>query len=280
EAHLEEESAISAVDPEILEEKTVLFLKRELASVLKLPSHKIDVQVPLEKYGIDSILAMNLTNQLEKTFGSLSKTLFFEYQTIGELIHYFVGSYGSKLASIFQEESNALEATSPKNISVIQSTSKIRQKSRRKFGVIQASGIHDTFSGPLEIAIVGLSGRYPESVNLREYWKNLRDGKDCIIEVPEDRWNWREYFSEDRGKGGSHYSKWGGFIEGVDEFDPLFFNISPREAEVTDPQERLFLEHAWMAMEDAGYTRESLRIHQDKDLSGQVGVYVGVMYGE
>ncbi|MCP4273685.1 MAG: SDR family NAD(P)-dependent oxidoreductase, partial [Gammaproteobacteria bacterium] len=280
EAHLEEESAISAVDPEILEEKTVLFLKRELASVLKLPSHKIDIQVPLEKYGIDSILAMNLTNQLEKTFGSLSKTLFFEYQTIGELIHYFVESYGSKLASIFQEESNALEATSPKDISVIQSTSKIRQKSRKRFGVIQASGIHDTFSGPLEIAIVGLSGRYPESVNLREYWKNLRDGKDCIVEVPGNRWNWREYFSEDRGKGGSHYSKWGGFIEGVDEFDPLFFNISPREAKVMDPQERLFLEHSWMAMEDAGYTRESLQKDQCIDQSGQVGVYVGVMYGE
>ena len=85
------------------------------------------------------------------------------------------------------------------------------------------------------IAIIGLSGRYPEAVNIDAYWRNLRDGKDCIIEVPKERWDWREYFSEDRRQSGRHYSKWGGFIAGVDEFDPLFFNISPKEAEYDRP---------------------------------------------
>src|SRR5262249_38432447 len=131
-----------------------------------------------------------------------------------------------------------------------------------------------------DIAIIGLSGRYPEAVNLEAYWNNLREGKDCIVEVPKDRWDWREYFSEDRTKDGRHYSKWGGFIAGVDEFDPLFFNISPKEAKYIDPQERLFLQHAWMAIEDAGYTRASLQAPYERDLAGQVGVYVGVMYTE
>src|SRR5262249_22449349 len=107
-----------------------------------------------------------------------------------------------------------------------------------------------------------------------------RAGKDCIVEVPPDRWDWRKYYSEDRTRSGHHYSKWGGFIAGVDEFDPLFFNISPVDAELIDPQERLFLQHTWMAMEDAGYTRASLRSPDAGDLAGQVGVYVGVMYSE
>ena len=75
-------------------ERTQDYLRKEFSGVLKLPFHKIDPQAPLEKYGIDSILAMQLTNQLEKTFGSLSKTLFFEYRTVRELagyLHRFTG---------------------------------------------------------------------------------------------------------------------------------------------------------------------------------------------
>ncbi|MCP5005590.1 MAG: SDR family NAD(P)-dependent oxidoreductase, partial [Planctomycetes bacterium] len=75
EEQVEEEVFASSVDPKTLEEKTGQYLKKQFSSVLKLPSYKIDVEAPMEKYGIDSILAMDLTNQLEKTFGSLSKTL-------------------------------------------------------------------------------------------------------------------------------------------------------------------------------------------------------------
>src|SRR5262249_1275172 len=81
-------------------------------------------------------------------------------------------------------------------------------------------------------------------------------------------------------RSGHHYSKWGGFIAGVDEFDPLFFNISPKEAAYIDPQERLFLQQAWMAIEDAGYTRASLQVPSEQDLAGQVGVYAGLWFSE
>ncbi|SUX55285.1 Polyketide synthase PksL [Chromobacterium vaccinii] len=130
------------------------------------------------------------------------------------------------------------------------------------------------------IAIVGLSGRYPEAWDLAAYWRNLSEGRDCIIEVPASRWDWREHYSEDRGEAGRHYSKWGGFIEGVDEFDPRFFNISPKEAAGMDPQERLFLQHAWQAIEDAGLNRAALQAATANGRAGQVGVYAGVMYGE
>ncbi|HEX6159480.1 MAG TPA: SDR family NAD(P)-dependent oxidoreductase, partial [Thermoanaerobaculia bacterium] len=263
------------VDAQDLLQKTEEYLRRQCAELLKLPFEAIDPQAALEKYGIDSILAMKLTNHLEKSFGSLSKTLFFEYQTIRALSEYFVQSQAARLAALFpRTELQAVEPrrrpapVKPARRAAAPASDKPRSEKPGR----------DKADEP--IAIVGLSGRYPEAVDLEAYWSNLRDGKDCIIEVPQERWDWREYYSDDRTKGGHHYSKWGGFIAGVDEFDPLFFNISPKEARLIDPQERLFLQHAWMAVEDAGYTRASLQVPYEDDLAGQVGVYVGVMFTE
>ena len=83
-----------------------------------------------------------------------------------------------------------------------------------------------------------------------------------------------------KGKAGKSYSKWGGFIDGVDEFDPLFFNISPREARAASIRRSgCSCSTRAMALEDAGYTRARLQTRADA-LAGQVGVFVGVMYGE
>jgi acyl transferase domain-containing protein/NAD(P)-dependent dehydrogenase (short-subunit alcohol dehydrogenase family)/SAM-dependent methyltransferase/acyl carrier protein len=116
-----------------------------------------------------------------------------------------------------------------------------------------------------DIAIIGISGRYPGAETPGEYWENLKAGRNCISEIPGDRWDWREYTDKS-------YSRWGGFIKDVDKFDPLFFHIPPREAEVMDPQERLFLETAWKVFEDAGYTNKRFEF-----LDHRVGVFVGVM---
>src|SRR5690606_23478835 len=112
---------------------------------------------------------------------------------------------------------------------------------------------------------VGLSGRYPHASDINAFWQNLLNGRDCIDEAPA------RVASTDGRK------RWGGFVSDVDCFDPMFFNISPREAEIMDPHERLFLEQAWHAMEDAGYTRETLKIKADGK-PASMGVYVGVMW--
>ncbi|MBV7337980.1 SDR family NAD(P)-dependent oxidoreductase, partial [Chloroflexi bacterium TSY] len=127
-----------------------------------------------------------------------------------------------------------------------------------------------------DIAIVGLSGRYPMAESLAEFWENLKAGRDCISEIPTERWHHERDFNRGKHKASKSYSKWGGFMADVDKFDPLFFNISPREAEMMDPQERLFLEIAWQTLEDAGYTRETLATQTQ----GQVGVFVGAMWSE
>jgi len=265
---------------ESLQEKTQDYLRRQLSGLLKLPSHKIDSQAVLEHYGIDSILAIKMINELEKRFGSLPKTLFFEYQTLGELSKYFLEHYSMQLGTLFDAGING-EPT--KNPAIASTPAAPRLISSRRFHRAQSvahSIVRDGARETEPIAMIGLSGRYPQAVNIEAYWRNLRDGRDCIVEVPKDRWDWREYFSEDRTKPGHHYSKWGGFIEGVDEFDPLFFNISPKEAETIDPQERLFLQHAWMAIEDAGYTRAGLQSPCEQDIPGQVGVYAGMWFNE
>jgi acyl transferase domain-containing protein/enoyl-CoA hydratase/carnithine racemase/acyl carrier protein len=266
---------VSEIDEKAFEKKVITYFKKQLSKVLKLPIQEIQAEEPFEKYGIDSIIVMQLTAELEKTFGSLSKTLFFEYQTVQEISEYFLTSYRPNLLKILdfnstkqiadKAEASVEKLTSPKKVSPSFHRS-------RKTSTNQSSP-HEV----IDIAIIGLSGKYPQSDNLEEYWRNLRDGKDCIIEVPKERWDWRDYYKEDRS--GRHYSKWGGFIADVDKFDPLFFNIAPREAEFIDPQERLFLEHVWAALEDAGYTRNDLQGKIGEHLRGQVGVYAGVMYG-
>ena len=124
----------------------------------------------------------------------------------------------------------------------------------------------------LPIAIIGLAGRYPASSDVEAFWDNLRAGRDCISEIPEDRWRWADHFDpnpETAAKNGKCYGKWGGFISGINEFDPLFFKISPLEAETMNPKERLVLETVWHALEDAGHTPQSLS-------ADRVGVFFGV----
>ncbi|AIQ47417.1 hypothetical protein R70723_17105 [Paenibacillus sp. FSL R7-0273] len=118
------------------------------------------------------------------------------------------------------------------------------------------------------IAIIGMSGRFPGASNTRELWRNLRDGVCSISEVPAERFDIHSLYDGDRKAFQKTYCKVAGLLDSVDEFDPLFFNISPREAEMMDPQQRIFLEEAWKALEDAGYPDQAM---QDT----RCGVFVG-----
>jgi acyl transferase domain-containing protein/acyl carrier protein len=125
------------------------------------------------------------------------------------------------------------------------------------------------------IAVIGLSGRYPQARTLSAYWDNLKSGRDCITEIPEDRWPVEGFYREGVEAAlseGKSYCKWGGFLEGFAEFDPAFFQIPPREALNMDPQERLFIQSSWEVLEDAGYTRESLATQH----GSRVGVFAGI----
>ncbi len=122
------------------------------------------------------------------------------------------------------------------------------------------------------IAILGIGCRFPGAANDPEsFWKLLVNGVDAITEIPEDRWNIEEHYHPLPGMPGKTYSRWGGFIKGIDQFDPESFGISPREAAHMDPQQRLILEVAWEALEDGGQVIQQLA-------GTNTGVFVGISH--
>ncbi|MGB1249062.1 MAG: SDR family NAD(P)-dependent oxidoreductase [Candidatus Promineifilaceae bacterium] len=124
------------------------------------------------------------------------------------------------------------------------------------------------------IAIVGVGCRFPGGANSpAAFWQLLREGVDTISEIPKDRWDIDDYFDPEKGLVGKMYAREGGFLDDIDQFDPHFFNISPREAATMDPQQRLLLEVAWEALEQAGQLPSQLR-------NSQTGVFIGMMPAE
>jgi len=119
-----------------------------------------------------------------------------------------------------------------------------------------------------DIAIVGMAGRYPKARNLAELWARLERGEDCVDDIPEERLAQRLH---------NDFTKRyrGGFIDDVDKFDAQFFSVHPQAAVIMDPQERIFLETAYEALEDAGYYPDMLG--QD-EAARNIGVFVGAVW--
>ncbi|MDR2023814.1 MAG: SDR family NAD(P)-dependent oxidoreductase [Hungatella sp.] len=202
-----------------------------ISKILHLPVAEIDPEIPMSEYGLDSIASVELAKKISEKLNTQYKAdLIYEYPTVNKLSDYLVRCSGAV---------------------VVQN--------------VTTAGI-----GADDIAVIGMSGRFPGAENIDQFWAMLKSGGDGICEIPKDRWDIREFYDEDPQKTGKTNCRWGGFINGMDKFDPLFFRISPTEAQVIDPQQRLFLEECYKALEDAGYAQ--------KKLDGtKCGVYAGVV---
>ena len=118
-------------------------------------------------------------------------------------------------------------------------------------------------------AIVGYALRVPGAADADEFWEVLREGRDAISEVPQDRWDVDEYYDPDPDAPGKIVSRRAGFIDDVTGFDASFFGLSKRETMMIDPQHRLLLETAWRAVEHSGTAPSALA-------KTQTGVFMGL----
>ncbi|MDB9526157.1 beta-ketoacyl synthase N-terminal-like domain-containing protein [Oscillatoria sp. CS-180] len=119
------------------------------------------------------------------------------------------------------------------------------------------------------IAIVGMGCRMPGAETPEAFWDLLRNGVDAITEVPSDRWDLQTFYDPDPDVPGKMTTRYGGFLEQVDQFEPQFFGIPVREAMNMDPQQRLLLEVSWEALERAGQAPEALQ-------NSLTGVFVAI----
>ncbi|MGJ7907989.1 SDR family NAD(P)-dependent oxidoreductase [Actinopolyspora sp. H202] len=252
----------------------IAYLRNTLAEVIQVAEHRIDPAAPFERFGIDSVLALTITNRLEADFGSLSKTLFFEHRSIDELSDYFLRSHTDTLETVLGLRTDPGPPVASGVRGAEQPPAAAQPQRSEPVGVPEPVDSARSTSSDEAIAVIGLAGRYPGVQDLDEFWENLVSGRDGVTEVPQDRWEHSHYYDAEPNQPGKTPTKWGGFLDGVADFDALFFNVSPREAEIMDPQTRLFLECVWGLLESSGYTRDRIReVHDNR-----VGVYVGAMY--
>lgn len=211
------------------------WLIARIADTLRLKPSDIDVHKPFDSYGMSSTEAVILSGDLEELLGSkLSPTLIYDYPSIAVLSSFLALVPGAKESSSF----NCPSVDSQRSI-----------------------------------AIIGIGCRFPGANDPPSFWRLLRDGQDMITEVPLNRWDARAFFHSDESIPGKAVTRWGGFLEDVDRFDPFFFGISPGEAERMDPQQRLLMELAYESFEDAGYPMKRIR-------GSHTGVFVGISINE
>lgn len=227
-------------------------LTQALAQVLKMNEEQISHNKQLSELGLQSLILMELADSVSKAFEvQVAPTLFFEYSTIAALTDYCVENFGSVLKKKFGSPDMPETAGDTPGASL--------PSARFAAAAPAAQNMQEP------IAIVGLSARLPQSADPESFWRHLADNADLIREIPPERWDWREYYGDQANQ---TRAKWGGFIDDVDAFDYRFFNYTPREAELMDPQQRLFLQCVWAALEDSGTNPASLA-------GSDTGVFVG-----
>ena len=202
-------------------------------------------------------------------------TIFFEHPTLGEFARYLVDDHRAVFAARFAPAK--VTGAQPGEIEAEERVEARPPRTRRggRFAAPRLVASEHADRAPSAdtdaVAVIGMSGRFPMAEDIAALWRNLVEGRDCITEIPAERWDWRALYGDPRRRPNKTNIKWGGFIDGIDEFDPLFFGISPREAELMDPQQRLLMTYVWKAIEDAGYAAREPVGQPDRRSSSGLG---------
>jgi len=193
--------------------------------------------------GMDSLMALELRRHWERELDRpLPTTIAFEYPTV------------EKLATYLLDEQLALATPTPPR--------PLLEGGRREdVGVAEP------------IAVISMACRFPGADSPEAFWQLLCNGVDMVQVVPASRWPVDAYYDPQRPRPGKMYTREAALIDAVDQFDPFFFGIAPREANGMDPQHRLLLETSWEALERAGFVPGTL-------IESQTGVFIGIGEGD
>ncbi len=213
------------------------YLRDAVAEVTRVDASEIREDAGFFDLGMDSLMAVELRRRIEQGVGKeIPVTLVMDHPRLSDAADYLLG-----------DEVLGLGA----------------QVSARAEASVTTTRTDEP------IAIVAVSCRFPGAPDPEAFWEVLSGGVDAIREVPEERFDIDEFYDPDPEAAGKTYTRFGGFLEGIDGFDPEFFGISPREAVWIEPQQRLMLETAWEGLERAGYAPATLR-------GSRTGIFVGV----
>ncbi|WP_082022569.1 type I polyketide synthase [Mycolicibacterium setense] len=216
------------------------YLRDAVAEVTRVDAAEIREDAGFFDLGMDSLMAVELRRRMEQGVGKeIPVTLVMDHPRLSDAADYLLG----EVLGLSEQKSEAAPAS------------------------VAATRTDEP------IAVVAVSCRFPGAPNPEAFWDLLSGGVDAIREVPEDRFDIDEFFDADPDAPGKTYTRFGGFLDGIDGFDPEFFGISPREAVWIEPQQRLMLETVWEGLERAGHSPEALR-------GSRTGVFVGVAANE
>lgn len=226
--------------------------------------------------GIDSVMIKRLTVALEDRLGPMPATLLFEHRTVDALAGHLAAHH--RAALLARAQAGPSPASAPPGVPSPSPApaSGRADAAHRSRATAHAVRRQEADPAPDDaIAVIGMAGRYPGARDVSELWRMLVEGRHGIREIPAARWDKERWFDRGDRLPGTSYGRWGGFLDDVARFDSLFFAVAPREARRMDPAERLFLEVAWSALEDAGYTRARLHRATRGEGGHAVGVFVG-----
>ncbi|MGA9492826.1 MAG: SDR family NAD(P)-dependent oxidoreductase [Mycobacterium sp.] len=219
------------------------WLRDGVAEVTRVDPSEIREDAGFFDLGMDSLMAVELRRRIEQGVGKeIPATLAMDHPRLSDVVDYLLSD-------------------------VLELSEQSSAKSRPQLASLATARTDDP------IAIVSVACRFPGAPDPEAFWELLSGGLNAIREIPEDRFDVDEFYDPDPDAPGKMYTRFGGFLDAIDGFDPEFFGISPREAVWIEPQQRLMLEMAWEGLERAGYSPASLR-------GSRTGVFVGVAANE
>ena len=258
----EEVPAIKPKKEYKLKEKVNHLLLDIIAGVSKPISGQLSVYNTFMSMGLDSNSLIYTGSEIEKRLDVVFyPSAFFEYNSIDAMSDFILKEYKENVLRYFNSVDNI---TTPSMEDVPESDTNNKEKFKHKEAKVEKCLDDD-------IAIIGMSGQFPKAEELNTFWNNLSQGLDCVSDIPAFRLDLDKYYDSNRNADKKTYLKKSGLLENVDMFDAEFFSISPKEAKDMDPQQRLFIQEAYHALEAGGYGGNRL-------YESNTGVFVGVAH--